>query len=51
LRGRGVVKSVVFFSGLSDAGVEQRARAQGVYVHKSEGINRLRIAVSAAIQG
>jgi two-component system, OmpR family, KDP operon response regulator KdpE len=49
LKSRGVVKEVVFFSGLSDGTSEARARAQGAYVHKSEGIARLRAAIASAV--
>jgi DNA-binding response OmpR family regulator len=50
LHSRGVVRSVVFFSGLSDGKSEARARSQGVYVHKSEGIQRLFSVLSAALR-
>jgi DNA-binding response OmpR family regulator len=50
LKARGVVKSVVFFSGLSDGTSEARARTQGAYVHKSEGIARLRAAIASAVE-
>ena len=46
---RGVVKHVVFFSGLSDGKSEARARTCGAYVHKSEGIARLRAAIANAL--
>ena len=49
LKARGVVKAVVFFSGLSDGKSEARARRTGAYVHKTEGIARLRAAIAAAI--
>ena len=49
LKHRGVVHAVVFFSGLSDGKSEPRARRHGVYVHKSEGLARLRAAVLAAV--
>ncbi len=49
LKTRGIVGAVVFFSGLSDGASEARARSHGVYVHKSEGIARLRAAIAAAI--
>ncbi len=49
LRARGIVKEIVFFSGMSDGKSEARARARGVYVHKSEGLTRLRNVVAAII--
>jgi DNA-binding response OmpR family regulator len=49
LASRGVVKFVVFFSGLSDASSELRARGKGAYVHKSEGIARLRSVIAGGI--
>lgn len=49
LQARGIVKGVVFFSGLSDGKSEARARECGVYVHKSEGIARLRFAIAALL--
>jgi DNA-binding response OmpR family regulator len=50
LKGRGVVRQVVFFSGLSDGRSEARARAHGAYVHKSEGIARLRAVIASALE-
>jgi DNA-binding response OmpR family regulator len=50
LLSRGVVRGLVFFSGLSDGASEARARQHGVYVHKSEGIQRLFSALSALLQ-
>jgi DNA-binding response OmpR family regulator len=49
LKSRGVVKNVVFFSGLSDGKSEARARTHGVYVHKSEGIQRLFSAIAGLL--
>lgn len=49
LRSRGVVKEIVFFSGMNDGKSEARARARGVYVHKSEGLTRLRNVVAALL--
>lgn len=49
LQSRGIVRQVVFFSGLSDGTSEARARAHGVYVHKSEGVVRLRTAIASAL--
>jgi DNA-binding response OmpR family regulator len=49
LRSRGIVKEIVFFSGMSDGKSEARARARGVYVHKSEGLGRLRNVVAALV--
>jgi DNA-binding response OmpR family regulator len=49
LKARGVVREVVFFSGLSDGKTEMRAREQGAYVHKSEGLVRLRSVIAGAI--
>jgi DNA-binding response OmpR family regulator len=49
LKSRGVVKNVVFFSGLSDGRSEARARNHGVYVHKSEGIQRLFSAIAGLL--
>jgi DNA-binding response OmpR family regulator len=49
LRTRGVVKEIVFFSGMSDGKSEARARARGAYVHKSEGLTRLRNVVSGLL--
>ena len=49
LKSRGVVKNAVFFSGLSDGPSEARARSQGVYVHKSEGMARLLSAIAALV--
>ena len=49
LKARGVVKNVVFFSGLSDGKSEARARVHGVYVHKSEGIQRLFSAIAGLL--
>jgi len=49
LKSRGIVRSVVFFSGLSDGNSEARARTQGAYVHKSEGIARLRAVIASAV--
>ena len=49
LKARGVVKEVAFFSGLSDGESEARARAQGAYVHKSEGIARLRAVIAGLV--
>ncbi len=51
LRARGVVKEIVFFSGMSDGKSEARARARGAYVHKSEGLTRLRTVVSGLVGG
>jgi DNA-binding response OmpR family regulator len=50
LLARGVVREVVFFSGLSDGQSETRARAHGAYVHKSEGIQRLFTVLSALLR-
>ena len=50
LRTRGVVKEIVFFSGMSDGKSEARARARGAYVHKSEGITRLRNVIAALVR-
>jgi len=49
LRSRGVVKEIVFFSGMSDGKSEARARARGIYVHKSEGLTRLRNVIAALL--
>jgi DNA-binding response OmpR family regulator len=49
LRSRGVVKEVVFFSGMNDGKSEARARSRGIYVHKSEGLTRLRNVVAALL--
>jgi DNA-binding response OmpR family regulator len=49
LRARGVVKEIVFFSGMNDGKSEARARARGVYVHKTEGLTRLRNVVAALL--
>ena len=49
LRSRGVVKHVVFFSGVDDADVERRARQTGIFVHKTEGVSRLRAAIAALL--
>ncbi len=49
LRARGVVKEVVFFSGMSDGKSETRARARGAYVHKSEGLARLRAVIAGLV--
>jgi DNA-binding response OmpR family regulator len=49
LKSRGVVKEVVFFSGLADGASEARARTHGFYVHKSEGIARLRAVIANAL--
>lgn len=51
LKGRGVVKEVIFFSGLSDGKSEARARECGSYVHKSEGIVRLRAVIAGLLTG
>jgi DNA-binding response OmpR family regulator len=51
LASRGIVKFVVFFSGMSDPAAEQRARGRGMYVHKSEGIGRLRSIIAGAVGG
>lgn len=50
LKSRGIVRHVVFFSGLSDGDSEARARVHGVYVHKSEGIARLRTVIASAVE-
>jgi two-component system cell cycle response regulator CtrA len=50
LQSRGIVKHVVFFSGLSDGKSEARARAQGAYVHKSEGTQRLRAVIASVLE-
>lgn len=49
LKARGVVKRVVFFSGLSDGKSEARARTHGAYVHKSEGVARLRAVIASVL--
>jgi DNA-binding response OmpR family regulator len=49
LKSRGTVRHVVFFSGLSDGDSEARARGHGAYVHKSEGIARLRAVIASAV--
>lgn len=49
LKARGVVKEIVFFSGLADGKSEARARARGAYVHKSEGIARLRAVIAGVV--
>jgi DNA-binding response OmpR family regulator len=49
LRSRGVVKEIVFFSGMADGKSEARARARGAYVHKSEGLTRLRAVIAGLI--
>ena len=51
LRQRGKVKQVVFFTGASEAHTEIRARTEGVYVHKSEGVARLREAIAQVLGG
>jgi DNA-binding response OmpR family regulator len=51
LKGRGIVREIVFFSGLSDGSSEVRARAHGAYVHKSEGIARLRAVIASVLAG
>lgn len=49
LAARRIIRSVVFFSGLSDPSVEVRARHQGSFVHKTDGIARLREAIERAV--
>jgi DNA-binding response OmpR family regulator len=49
LKSRGVVREIVFFSGLADGKSEGRARARGIYVHKSEGIARLRAVIAGVV--
>src|SRR5262245_36290659 len=46
---RGVVKEIVFFSGMSDGKSEARARARGAYVHKSERLMRLRAVIAGLV--
>jgi len=51
LRARGIVKEIVFFSGMSDGKSEARARTRGAYVHKSEGLTRLRAVIAGLVGG
>jgi DNA-binding response OmpR family regulator len=51
LKARGVVDQIVFFSGMSDGKSEARARARGAYVHKSEGLARLRSIIAGLLEG
>lgn len=49
LRQRGIVKGVIFFSGVNEVETEVRARREGVFVHKAEGVARLKSALDALL--